>query len=176
MTAILSDRLSAAFRLTDRLWHLRGDDALLMAVDRGGVSIGSVLARLLGFPLEFLSETEDRISEITEQDAESAEPAKVAGTPSSARKGQTLIVVDDGMADETQLAAALRIARARQPALLVLALPAALPATTARLRTIADAVIYLQSPPHTKAVEECYEKLSPVTDAEVAEAMRAANS
>ncbi|MBC6607428.1 hypothetical protein H8B13_11415 [Hymenobacter sp. BT188] len=174
MTAILPDRLSAAFRLTDRLWHLRGDDALLMAVDRGGVPISSVLARLLGFPLEFLSETEGQISEVTEEDAELAEPSIVERTP-SARKGQTLIVVDDGTAAEARLAAALRIARSRQPALLVLALSAALPATTARLRTMADAVIYLQSPPHAKAVEECYEKLPPVTDAEVAEAMRAAN-
>ncbi|WP_133273563.1 phosphoribosyltransferase family protein [Hymenobacter radiodurans] len=169
MAAILSDRQSAAFRLTDRLWHLRGVDALLMAVDRGGVAIGSVLARLLGFPLEFLAETEDWFGERTEEEAELV-------APSSARKGQTLIVVDDGMATETRLAAALRIARARQPTLLVLALPAALPATTARLRTMADAVIYLQSPTHSQAVEECYEKLPPVTDAEVAEAMRAANA
>jgi len=55
-------------------------------------------------------------------------------------------VVDDGMAAETQLVAALRIARARKPALLVLALPAATPATTARLRTMADAVYICKAP------------------------------
>jgi len=47
-----------------------------MAVDRGGVSIGSVLARLLGFPLEFLSNIDSLINELTEENTASPELPK----------------------------------------------------------------------------------------------------
>ena len=51
MTSTLPNRFAAALSLADRLWHLRGTDGVLLAVDRGDVPIGAVLAQLLGFPL-----------------------------------------------------------------------------------------------------------------------------
>ena len=59
MTSTLPNRFMVALSLADRLWHLRGTDGVLMAVDRGGVPIGAVLARLLGFPVTLLPSMPD---------------------------------------------------------------------------------------------------------------------
>jgi len=91
------------------------------------------------------------------------------------RPGQTLILVDDGTTAEPQLTDVLQMARDQQPGLLVVALPVASSAKKDRLRTLADAVICLLSPPAPLEAHEYYEALPPVTDEEVAAALQQAN-
>ena len=49
---IFQDRYDAATRLAARLLNYRGDDGIVLAIPRGGVPIGVVVASELGFPLE----------------------------------------------------------------------------------------------------------------------------
>ena len=49
---IYKDRNEAATLLAKELVHLRGEDGVVTAIPRGGLPIGFVIARHLGFPLE----------------------------------------------------------------------------------------------------------------------------
>lgn len=49
---MFQDRQDAAAQLAVRLQKYRGEDGIVLAIPRGGVPIGAVVARELGFPLE----------------------------------------------------------------------------------------------------------------------------
>ena len=49
---MFQDRYAAATRLAGHLRKYRGEDGIVLAIPRGGVPIGVVVARALGFPLE----------------------------------------------------------------------------------------------------------------------------
>ena len=49
---MFQDRYAAATRLAEHLQKYRGEDGIVLAIPRGGVPIGVVVARALGFPLE----------------------------------------------------------------------------------------------------------------------------
>jgi putative phosphoribosyl transferase len=51
---ILSDRTEAGERLADRLAHYRDQHPIVLALPRGGVPVGSEIARRLSVPLEVL--------------------------------------------------------------------------------------------------------------------------
>jgi predicted phosphoribosyltransferase len=54
MKTIFNDRYDAALKLTVKLEKFRGKDGIVLAVPRGGVPIGFVIAKELGFPLEII--------------------------------------------------------------------------------------------------------------------------
>ncbi len=49
---IFADREEAGERLAAALVHLKGQDAVVLAIPRGGVIVGEVVARALGLPLD----------------------------------------------------------------------------------------------------------------------------
>ncbi|ALW86473.1 phosphoribosyltransferase [Hymenobacter sedentarius] len=49
---MFQNRQDAALRLAQRLEKYRGEDGIVLAIPRGGVPIGYVIAQQLGFPLE----------------------------------------------------------------------------------------------------------------------------
>ncbi|MCC3155454.1 phosphoribosyltransferase family protein [Hymenobacter sp. BT770] len=49
---MFQNRQDAALRLAHRLEKYRGEDGIVLAIPRGGVPIGYVIAQQLGFPLE----------------------------------------------------------------------------------------------------------------------------
>jgi len=49
---IFADRIDAGERLAKALMHLAGSDCVVMAIPRGGVIVGEVIARELGSPLD----------------------------------------------------------------------------------------------------------------------------
>jgi putative phosphoribosyl transferase len=51
---VFTDRTDAGRRLASRLRHLRGTDAVVLALPRGGVPVGYEVARALGVPLEVI--------------------------------------------------------------------------------------------------------------------------
>jgi putative phosphoribosyl transferase len=91
--------------------------------------------------------------------------------------GCTAIVVDDGIATGATMRVALRAARRRNPAWLVLAAPVAAPDTIAKLRPEADEVVCVDMPAGLGAIGFYYIDFHQVSDAEVTEILaRAAQS
>ncbi len=54
MKPIFKDRYDAAMKLVVKLEKFRGRNGIVLAVPRGGVPIGFVIAKELGFPLEVI--------------------------------------------------------------------------------------------------------------------------
>ena len=82
--------------------------------------------------------------------------------------GRIVIVVDDGLATGSTMAAALAAVRGRGPARLVCAVPVASPEALARVRRLADEVVCLHTPPDFAAVSQFYRRFEQVEDDEVA--------
>jgi putative phosphoribosyl transferase len=81
--------------------------------------------------------------------------------------GKTAIVVDDGIATGSTVAAACQIARQRGAARVVVATPVAPPSSIHRLAAVADDVIALLTPEDFFAIGEWYLDFSPTSDDEV---------
>ncbi|HEX2943480.1 MAG TPA: phosphoribosyltransferase [Rhodopila sp.] len=81
--------------------------------------------------------------------------------------GRTAIIVDDGIATGATMRAALRGARHRKPAEVILAVPVAPEDTLNRLRQDVDMVICLDTPTDFMAVGQFYRNFDQLTDAEV---------
>ena len=77
------------------------------------------------------------------------------------------IVVDDGIATGSTMAAALKAVRAMQPKKLVCAVPVAARDSLLRLKSLADDVVCLNSVEHFGAVSLYYRHFPQVTDADV---------
>lgn len=83
-------------------------------------------------------------------------------------RGQTALVVDDGLATGGTARAALRAVSARDPRRLILAVPVGAPESVESLREEADEVICLLEPELMWAVGLWYEHFEPTSDAEIA--------
>ena len=82
-------------------------------------------------------------------------------------KGAEVVVIDDGLATGVTAEAALRAIRQKGPRRLVLAVPVCAPDTVARLRSLADDIVFVESPANLQAVGMWYEDFSPTTDDQV---------
>lgn len=51
---MFKDRIDAALQLTEKLEKYKGQNGIVLAVPRGGVPIGYIIAKELGFPLEII--------------------------------------------------------------------------------------------------------------------------
>lgn len=94
-----------------------------------------------------------------------------AGRDAPDLTGTTALVVDDGVATGATAVAAVRWARARGAARVVLAAPVASMEAAARLRREADAVVVLETPALFLAVGDHYERFEQVGDDEVLAAL-----
>lgn len=81
--------------------------------------------------------------------------------------GQTVIVVDDGVATGATMRAALRAIRQRRPRKLVLAVPVAPAGVVAELRAEVDDLVCLDSPEPFVAISSFYRDFAQVADEEV---------
>ncbi|MDH5512949.1 MAG: phosphoribosyltransferase family protein, partial [Gammaproteobacteria bacterium] len=90
-------------------------------------------------------------------------------------EGKTAIIVDDGIATGLTMEAAIRDARRRQPARLVVAVPVAPPDTVERLSREVDEFVVLDASPHyLGAVGAYYDHFLQVSDEDVNALMRSA--
>ena len=80
---------------------------------------------------------------------------------------EQLIVVDDGLATGSTMAAALLAIRARGPQRLICAVPVAARSSLARVRKLCDEVVCLETPEPFHAVSQVYRSFEQVDDEEV---------
>jgi predicted phosphoribosyltransferase len=82
-------------------------------------------------------------------------------------RGRTVILVDDGLATGSSMLAAIHALRQRQPARIVVAVPAAPPDVCEQMRRKADAAVCVITPEPFESVGSWYEEFSQTRDDEV---------
>jgi putative phosphoribosyl transferase len=208
---LFRDRSEAGRLLAERLTLLKLSDPVVLALPRGGVPVGYVVAERLNAPLDIvlvrkigapwqrelaigavadgdrpeIVMNEDIQSELGVSDAyiQSERTRQLAeidrrrglylgGRPPVEIRGRTVILVDDGIATGATVRAALRAARRRRPASIILAVPVAPPATISALQDEADQVLCLHAPPSFAGVGQFYADFEQVDDATVAALLR----
>lgn len=88
--------------------------------------------------------------------------------------GQTVILVDDGIATGASIFAAVGALREMKPAMLIVAAPVAPASTCAWLRRLVDRLVCLYTPQDFYAVGQFYRNFAQVTDEEVIALLRRA--
>lgn len=207
MAIQFDSRIDAARRLAKALAGYRGRSPLVLAIPRGAVGMGKVLADELGGELDVVlvrklrspfspelavgAIDESGWTYIADHAARSgADPAYLEreksvqletlrkrraqytpARPPIDAKDRIVIVVDDGLATGASMIAALHAARAKQPQRLICAVPVAAPESLARVRSLADEVVCLDSPEEFYAVGQFYADFSQVEDEEVVAAL-----
>ena len=94
------------------------------------------------------------------------------GRPRPAVHGQTVIVVDDGLATGSSMQAAVIALRRNNPARIVVAVPVGAAETCERLRHVADEVVCVSTPEPFQAVGLWYQQFAQTTDDEVRRLLR----
>ena len=134
--------------------------------------IDDQLAALLSLPEHYIEEeTARQLAEI-----ERRRQIYCAGRPPLDIKGRTAILVDDGIATGATMRVALRAARRRGPARLVLAVPVAPPDTLAELGKEADETVCLETPPMLGAIGFYYHDFHQMSDEVVTELLARASA
>jgi putative phosphoribosyl transferase len=96
------------------------------------------------------------------------------GRPAPRMAGQTVLVVDDGLATGSSMRAAIAALRQRNPARIVVVVPVGSAATCREFESEADQVLCLVTPEPFWAVGQWYADFSPTTDEQVQELLRQA--
>jgi predicted phosphoribosyltransferase len=113
------------------------------AIASGGVHVRSPnVVRLLGLPEDDV----EAAVHAAQRELEGCERRVRDGRPAAEMSRRSVVLVDDGLADSTTLLAAVRALRARGPARVVVALPAATRELVAALRHEADDVVCARPP------------------------------
>ena len=203
MAIVFESRADAARRLAKALARYRGRNPLVLAIPRGAVEMGRVVADALGGELDVVLVRKLRSpisSELAVGSIDETGWAYVAPHAASAgadaayleqekhrqletlrerrarytperrpidAKGRIAIVVDDGLATGATMIAALHATRAKEPELLVCAVPVAAPDSLERVSPYVDEMVCLEVPENFYAVAQFYAEFPQVEDEEV---------
>jgi putative phosphoribosyl transferase len=141
------------------------------AVASGGIRfLNRDMVRSLGV-------SESEIAETTAREEESVRQRDILfrdSRPAPKIAGQTVLVVDDGLATGSSMRAAVAALRQRSPARIVVVVPVGSAATCRELESQADEVLCLVTPEPFWAVGQWYADFSPTTDQQVQELLRQA--
>lgn len=111
--------------------------------------------------------TIDKITEREKLELQRRERQYRGNRPAPDVRGRTVILVDDGLATGASMMAAVHALRTRQPAQIIVAVPAAAPQAIRLLRLTVDEAVYVIAPEHFEGVGKWYEDFSQTTDEEV---------
>jgi predicted phosphoribosyltransferase len=167
VAAVVADALGAPLDVVipRKVGAPRNPELGLGAVAGDVVVLDDRLIEALGVDESYLRrEVEQQRREI-----ERRETLYRGGRPPLDLADRTAIVVDDGVATGGTAAAALRWARAKGAAKVILAVPVAPPDAVRRLAQDCDQVIALATPIHFYAVGQWYEDFAQVPDERVVE-------
>ena len=143
-----------------------GHEELAMgAIAEGGISVLNLeLIRSLSISNALVEQVSDR------EQTELARRARIfRGERLPPRvTGQTVILIDDGLATGASMEAAILALRAQEAARIVVAVPVGARETCARLSRVADEVVSVEMPEPFYAVGAWYDDFSQMTDDEVA--------
>jgi putative phosphoribosyl transferase len=202
------DRNDAARQLADALRKYRGRNPLVLAIPRGAVPMGRIVADALEGELDVVlvkkltapSSGELAVGSVDESgwtyvadyardmgvDDEYLEEEKRVQLDVLKRRrtlytpwrrpidpaGRVVIVIDDGLATGATMIAALHAVRSRKPATLVCAVPVASPDSLARVESLADEIVCLETPIGFHAVGQFYLAFDQVSDDTVTRILR----
>ncbi|HSP36072.1 MAG TPA: phosphoribosyltransferase [Thermoanaerobaculia bacterium] len=142
-----------------------GHEELAMgAIASGGVRVmnDDVLAYMPVRPQAI-----EAVAEREQAELERRERAYRGNRPPLDVRGQTVIVVDDGLATGSTMRAAIRALKQMQPRSIVVAVPVAARPTCNELRAEVDDVVCLRTPDPFEAVGLWYDDFEQTTDEEV---------
>ena len=135
----------------------------------GAIATGG--ARVLNrSAVEQLRISDSVIEEVVQEEQEELERRERtyrAGRPAPEIEGRTVLLVDDGMATGSSMAAAVKALRQHRPAKIVVAVPAASRQTCAQFEDLVEDVICAITPEPFMAVGVWYERFPQTTDEEV---------
>lgn len=136
----------------------------LGAVAADGVRvIDNDLVRTLGVTAEQLEAAVERAEQELRRRHERYQHVR----RSSELAGRNVILVDDGAATGSTMLAAVQVARAHEPAHVVVALPSASAEARQRLSSVADELVCLDTPAVYRSVSSSYRTFDQVQDDEV---------
>ncbi len=134
------------------------------AIAEGGVEVLSDdLIRDLGIPQSAVQQIAVR----ERMELERRDALYRQGRPRPVIRGQTVIVIDDGLATGSSMQAAVIALRRLEPARIVVAVPVGAYETCERLRHVADDVVCVSTPEPFQAVGLWYREFAQTTDEEV---------
>ncbi|HEV8650278.1 MAG TPA: erythromycin esterase family protein [Actinomycetes bacterium] len=149
------------------------EEVAMGAIASGGVIVlNDDVVRGLGVPPEV-------VQQVAEQEGRELlrrEQAYREGRPAPDVAGQTVIVVDDGLATGASMRAAIHALRQLRPARIVVAVPAAPESTCRELAALVDEVVCATTPSPFYAVGASYWDFTQTTDEEVRDLLRAASA
>jgi putative phosphoribosyl transferase len=176
---IFRDRHHAGQILAKQLMRYAGrDDVIVLALPRGGVPVGFEVAQALRVPFDIFLVRKLGVpghEELAMGAIASREKAELqrrertyrGDRPEPRVAGQTVILVDDGMATGASMRAAATALRQQGPAWLVVAVPVAAPDTCDQFRAEADEVICAATPGCFAGVGKWYVDFGQTSDDEV---------
>jgi putative phosphoribosyl transferase len=204
------DRREGGQQLADKLnKYADRNDVVILALPRGGVTVGFELAKALRAPLDIIvvrklgvpgheelamgaiapgnvrvidatvvqrshisSEIIDAVAAREQIELERRERVYRGDAPKPELRGQSVILVDDGLATGSTMRAAIAATKRSLPARLIVAVPTAPPSTVNELSLEVDEIVACITPQLFFGVGEWYEKFGQISDEEVCSLLR----
>lgn len=162
------DRQEAGVLVAKKLQKYKSrKNALVLAIPRGGVVIGKILADELKVPLGVIYAKKIP----TPGQPELAAGARIVRTSKFGKTPETkdkeVILTDDGIATGETVKAAIKYLKRKKAKRIILVIPVAPKDTFRKLKKMVDEVIILATPVFFSAVGEFYRDFPQVSDEEV---------
>jgi len=153
---------------------LPGQEELAMgAIASGGARVlNRELIRAVGIPAEVV----EQVTQEEQRELERREREYRDGRPPVNVRGQTVILVDDGLATGSSMRVAVVALKQKEPAQIVVAAPVAPRESCAELEAVADRVVCALTPEPFGGVGQWYADFSQTSDEEVRGQLRRAAS
>lgn len=164
---MFEDRIQAGNLLAHELSSLKEGFDVVLAIPRGGVVVGKVIADTFHKPLGVVNAKKIP----TPGQPELAAGARIivdrgfGKTPNV--KGKSIVLIDDGIATGATVEAAIKYLKKKGAAKIILAVPVAPPEAVERLAELVDEIVVLETPDDLMAVGQFYRDFPQVTDEEV---------